>query len=178
VIIRDTRNRTYTQKPVQFGALRYGMRGVYAYHEAKRAETMQSQHTGKMTAAGFNANAVELDAIKRCAAKNRESQASWCRRTLMKAAAEELGVPYATLDRFSPAYGSGPRALPAMPVAPSPARVAAAERLQAAQAEADRIQAAADAKKAAAAKLEAALAELDALAGGDEPTAVKPRRRR
>lgn len=137
---------------------------------------MLSQHTGKMTAAGFNANAVELDAIKRCAAKNRESQASWCRRTLMKAAAEELGVPYATLDRFSPAYGTGPRAVAAVPPAPSKARLDAAERLQAVRAEADRIQAAADAKRAAAAKLEEALAELDAI--GDEPTGVKPRRRR
>lgn len=130
-----------------------------------------------MTAAGFNANAVELDAIKQCAAKNRESQASWCRRTLMKAAAEELGVPYATLDRFNPAYGTGPREVPAMPAAPSKARVEAAERLHAVQAEADRIQAAADAKRAAAAKLEEALAELDALAG-EEPTGIKPRRRR
>lgn len=148
---------------------------------------MISQHTGKMTAAGFNANSVELDAIKRCAAKNRESQASWCRRTLMKAAAEELGVPYATLDRFSPAYGSGgptvlakpagPRAVPSAPAAPSKARLDALERLDAVKAEADRIQAAADAKRAAAAKLEEALAELDAL-GGEEPTGVKPRRRR
>ena len=136
---------------------------------------MLSQHTGKMTAAGFNANAVELDAIKRCAAKNRESQASWCRRTLMKAAAEELGVPYSTLDRFSPAYGTGPRAVAATPSAPSKARLEAAERLRAVHAEADRIQAAADAKRAAAAKLEEALAELDA---ADEPTAIKPRRRR
>jgi hypothetical protein len=138
---------------------------------------MIARHTGKMTAAGFNANAVELDAIKRCSAKNRESQASWCRRVLMKAAAEELGVPYATLDRFSPAYGTGPRAVPSAPTAPSPARLAAAERLDAVRAEADRIQAAADAKRAAAAKLEEALAELDALAG-DEPTEIKPRRRR
>lgn len=128
-----------------------------------------------MTAAGFNANAVELDAIKRCSAKNRESQASWCRRVLMKAAAEELGVPYASLDRFSPAYGTGPRAVPAMPAAPSKARVDAAERLQAVQAEADRIQAAADAKRAAATKLAEALAELDALG---EPAEPKPRRRR
>jgi hypothetical protein len=138
---------------------------------------MIAQHTGKMTAAGFNANAVELDAIKRCSAKNRESQASWCRRVLMKAASEELGVPYAQLDRFSPAYGTGPRAVPTTPTAPSPARMAAAERLDAVRAEADRIQAAADAKRAAAAKLEEALAELDAIAG-DEPTEIKPRRRR
>jgi hypothetical protein len=130
-----------------------------------------------MTAAGFNANAVELDAIKRCAAKNRESQAAWCRRVLMKAAAEELGVPYATLDRFNPAYGTGPRAVPSLPAAPSKARLDAAERLAAVQAEADRIQRAADAKRTAAAKLEEALAELDAL-GGEEPTGVKPRRRR
>jgi len=135
---------------------------------------MISQHTGKMTAAGFNANAVELDAIKRCAAKNRESQASWCRRTLMKAAAEELGVAFATLDRFSPAYGTGPRAVPSASAVPSKARLEAAERLRAVQSEADRIQAAADAKRAAAAKLEEALAELDAL--GSEPP--KPRRRR
>lgn len=138
---------------------------------------MISQHTGKMTAAGFNANSVELDAIKRCSAKNRESQASWCRRVLMKAAAEELGVPYATLDRFSPAYGTGPRAVAAAPTAPSPARLAAAERLQTVQAEADRIQAAADAKRAAAAKLEEALAELDALGEPTGPAAPKPRRR-
>lgn len=137
---------------------------------------MLSQHTGKMTAAGFNANAVELDAIKRCAAKNRESQASWCRRVLMRAASEELGVPYATLDRFSPAYGTGPRAVPSAPAEPSRARHEALERLQAAKAEAARVQAAADAKLAAAAKLEEALAELDAL--GEEPTGVKPRRRR
>ena len=138
---------------------------------------MLSQHTGKMTAVGFNANAVELDAIKRCASKNRESQASWCRRTLMKAAAEELGVPFATLDRFSPAYGTGPRAVDSAPSAPSKARLEVAERLAAIKNEADRIQAAANAKRAAAAKLEEALAELDAL-GGDEPTGVKPRRRR
>lgn len=137
---------------------------------------MIAQHTGKMTAAGFNANAVELDAIKRCAAKNRESQASWCRRTLMKAAAEELGVPFASLDRFSPAYGTGPRAVPAMPAAPSKARTEAAERLAAIKSEADRIQAAADAKRAAAAKLEEVLAELDALGG--EQVEPKPRRRR
>ncbi len=136
---------------------------------------MISQHTGKMTAAGFNANAVELDAIKRCSAKNRESQASWCRRVLMQAAAQELGVPYATLDRFSPAYGTGPRAVAAVPSAPSKARLDAAERLDAVRAEADRIQAAADAKRAAAAKLEEALAELDALG---EPAETKPRRRR
>jgi hypothetical protein len=144
----------------------------------KGRKTMISQHTGKMTAAGFNANAVELDAIKRCAAKNRESQASWCRRTLMKAAADELGVSYATLDRFSPAYGSGPRAVPAMPSAPSKARVDAAERLQAVQAEADRIQAVADAKRAAAAKLEEALAELDAIGEPGQAGPPKPRRRR
>jgi hypothetical protein len=142
----------------------------------KGRKTMISQHTGKMTAAGFNANAVELDAIKRCSAKNRESQASWCRRVLMQAAAQELGVPYATLDRFSPSYGTGPRAVASVPAAASKARLEAAERLQAVQAEADRIQAAADAKRAAAAKLEAALAELDAVS--DEPTGVKPRRRR
>jgi len=140
---------------------------------------MISQHTGKMTAAGFNANAVELDAIKRCSAKNRESQASWCRRMLMKAAAEELGVPFATLDRFSPAYGTGPRAVAPAPSEPSKARIEAAERLRAVQAEADRIQAAADAKRAAAAKLEEAIAELDALGepAGDVG-APKPRRRR
>lgn len=137
---------------------------------------MISQHTGKMTAAGFNANSVELDAIKRCSAKNRESQASWCRRVLMKAAAEELGVPYATLDRHNSAYGTGPgpRAVVAARSARSQARLAAAERLQAVHEEADRIQATADAKRAAAAKLEAALAELDALG---ETTGIKPRRR-
>ncbi len=138
---------------------------------------MIPQHTGKMTGAGFNANAVELDAIKRCAAKNRESQASWCRRTLMKAAADELGVPFATLDRFSPSYGTGPRVVASVASAPSAARLAAAERLAAVQSDADRIQAAADAKRAAAAKLEEAIAELDALGGG-EPTAPRPRRRR
>jgi hypothetical protein len=95
----------------------------------------------------------------------------------MKAAAEELGVPYSTLDRFNPAYGTGPRAVPSLPAEPGPARLAAAERLQAIKDEAARNQAAADAKLAAAAKLEAALAELDAL-GGEEPTGVKPRRRR
>lgn len=139
---------------------------------------MISQHTGKMTAAGFNANLVELDAIKRCAAKNRESQASWCRRVLMEAAAEELGVPYAQLDRFSPAYGTGPRAVPALPPEPSQARLDAAERLRAVQADADRIQAAADAKRAAAAKLEEALAELDALGEPTGPAEPRPRRRR
>jgi len=95
----------------------------------------------------------------------------------MKAAAEELGVPFATLDRFSPAYGTGPRAVDSAPSAPSKARLEVAERLAAIKNEADRIQAAANAKRAAAAKLEEALAELDAL-GGDEPTGVKPRRRR
>jgi len=96
---------------------------------------------------------------------------------LMHAAAEELGVPYATLDRHNPAYGTGPRPVPAMPAAPSKARVEAAERLAAIKTEADRLQAAADAKRAAEAKLAEALAELDAL-GGDEPMGVKPRRRR
>lgn len=134
---------------------------------------MIAQHTGKMTAAGFNANTVELDAIKRCAAKNRESQASWCRRTLMKAAAEELGVPYATLDRYSPAYGSGPRAVAS---GPNPDRLVATERLDAIRAEAARHQAAADAKRTAAAKLEEVLAELAAAEQGE--SAPKPRRRR
>jgi hypothetical protein len=92
----------------------------------------------------------------------------------MKAAAEELGVPYSTLDRFNPAYGTGPRAVASAPSVPSAARTDAVERLQAIKADADRAQAAADAKRAAAAKLEEALAELDALG---EPTGVKPRRR-
>jgi hypothetical protein len=97
----------------------------------------------------------------------------------MKAAAEELGVPFATLDRFSPAYGTGPRAVASAPAEPSKARLEAAERLAAIKSEADRIQAAADAKRAAAAKLEEALAELDALGGpAGQAGSPKPRRRR
>jgi hypothetical protein len=130
---------------------------------------MKSQHTGKMTTVGFYASEVEHAAAVRSAAKAGETQAGWVRKILMNAAAKELGVPYATLDRYNPAYGKGYTALSEELRGPRNRRQAELEAAtQEAQEALDR------AKRAAAAKLAEALAELEAL-GSD--TGVKPRRR-
>lgn len=162
---------------------------------------MISQSTGKMTTLGFNGNEVEHAAVTRAAQKLRLENAAWCRRVLMKAAAEELGVrSAAVLDRDSPAFGqglvpltaeewallnrrhwprgAGLRAGASAPAAPGKARAGIEQRVRTAQAEGDRMQAAADAKRAATAKLEAALAELDSLDAVGDSEAPKPRRRR
>ena len=154
---------------------------------------MAYQLTGKMTTLGFNGNAVEHAAVTRAAQKLRLENAAWCRRVLMHAAAEELGLRNtAALDRDHPSFGQGfvplteeewallnrkhwPRGMGAVAAAPSRARLGAVQRLAADQAEEERIQTVADAKRAAVAKLQAAMAELDALGDSQAP---KPRRRR